>query len=78
MMHRPLRFPRGAMNLKLDSDVQAVLEFMQKNIPCDRLIGVATSVATVSQILWAHHVQTSILPISLTPKAISETQLAAT
>jgi hypothetical protein len=65
------------MQIQVDPDVQAVLEFMQKNIPADKLIGVAIGIRDVAQALWGHNVHTSVLPMSLAPPDISETQLAA-
>jgi hypothetical protein len=62
------------MQIQIDIDVQAVLEFMQKNIPADKLIGVSIGVRDMAQTLWGHNVHTSVLPMSLVPPDISETQ----
>lgn len=38
----------------LDDDVQAVLEFMQRRVAAQKLVGVARAVADVAPILWGH------------------------
>jgi hypothetical protein len=65
------------MNFKIDPDVQAVLEFMQTNIPADKLIGVSKGVQGMAQILWGHYADADVVVVSMLPPAISETQLAA-
>jgi hypothetical protein len=66
------------MRVEIDSDVQAVLEFMQANIPCNKLAGVAESVGRVAQILWGHYDAVAVIPLVLQEKPISATQSIAT
>lgn len=40
------------MNVVIDKDVQTVLEFMQSNIPMDRLCVVAAAIQPLADALW--------------------------
>ena len=40
------------MGIKIDTDLEKVLEFMQLNIPTDKLMHIAASVAALAPILW--------------------------
>ena len=40
------------MEVQLDPDVQRVAEFMQREIPADRVVAVAQGVAAVAPLLW--------------------------
>jgi hypothetical protein len=42
------------MQVVMDEDVKKVAEFMQGNIPQDRLTAVANGVAELSESLWGH------------------------
>jgi hypothetical protein len=53
------------MNLAIDPDVQAVLEFMQREIPAVRLISVAEAVSAMGPILWGHYDRDTVRPLSL-------------
>lgn len=53
------------MQVEIDPDVQAVTEFMQRNIPCDRLVGVAQGVHALAPILWGQYTPTAIRPLAL-------------
>jgi hypothetical protein len=48
------------MEVVLDSDVKAVAEFMQNNIPAAKLIGVAEALPTLASILWSQYPQESV------------------
>lgn len=43
------------MELKIDDDVKAVAEFMQRNVKTARLVSVAQSVADLAPILWKRY-----------------------
>lgn len=43
------------MQVKLDEHVQAVLEFMQRNVPTDRLVSVAREIDAFAPHLWGHY-----------------------
>lgn len=43
------------MDLEIDQDVKAVAEFMQRNIAASKLVAVASTVAAMAPLLWAHH-----------------------
>jgi hypothetical protein len=40
------------MDVSLDPDVQRVAEFMQREIPADRVIEVAQGIAALAPLLW--------------------------
>jgi hypothetical protein len=46
---------RTQMELLLDSDIKAVLEFMKSNIKADKLMNVAENIPRFAAILWEHH-----------------------
>lgn len=43
------------MRLEIDPDVQAVTEFMQRNVPAARLVSVAEAAAKLAPILWGEY-----------------------
>lgn len=50
------------MNLNIDPDVKAVLEFMQANIAAPRLVGIANRLPEMAKLLWGHHPQEPCVP----------------
>jgi len=42
------------MDLELDSDVQAVAEFMMQNIPAAKLVAVARALVELAPLFWGH------------------------
>jgi hypothetical protein len=74
---------RAEMDLVVDKDVKAVLEFMQTTIPTAKLIGVAESLPQLARLLWGHFPQEPYQGASLeaslpTPSISCEKQLDAT
>lgn len=65
------------MELVVDEDIKAVIEFMQKAVPAEKLLGVSRGVVRLSAVLWGQHSQIDVLPIRLNPPPISETQSTA-
>ena len=66
------------MEFEVDSDVQAVLEFMQTNIHAAKLVGVAESAAQMGRLLWGRYPQEPFVPLSLCanlPSSISGVRL---
>ena len=53
------------MDLVLDSDIKAVLEYMQANVPASKLIGVAERVQELARPLWGQFPQEPCHSISL-------------
>lgn len=53
------------MEMKVDSDVQSVLEFMQQNIQASRLTGVADSLPQMARLLWSRYPQEPCFAVSL-------------
>jgi hypothetical protein len=42
------------MELQIDGDLQAVAEFMQRNIPASKLMSVAEELPKMGRLLWSH------------------------
>lgn len=61
------------MNLQIDPDVKAVLEFMQARIEASKLIPVARAVESISAVLWRDHMQTPIALMTLVPQISQST-----
>jgi hypothetical protein len=53
------------MEVHLDPDVQAVAEFMQRNIPAARLQGVANGIRDLAPILWGRYEKESVAALLL-------------
>ncbi len=45
------------MELSVDPEVQAVLEFMQTNLPACRLVAIADSLPQLARLLWGRYPQ---------------------
>ncbi len=53
------------MNLEMDADLRAVVEFMQRRIPAARLVSVATGIQAISPLLWGHYPHEECKPLRL-------------
>jgi hypothetical protein len=42
------------MEIRLDKDIEKVIEFMSRNVPQDKLLFVATSLAQIAELAWQH------------------------
>ncbi|MGA2896319.1 MAG: hypothetical protein ABSE27_01820 [Acidobacteriaceae bacterium] len=51
--------------VEVDSDVQAVLEFMQDRVQAGKLISVAEGVMQMARLLWGSHPQEPCSAVSL-------------
>lgn len=51
--------------ISIDPDVMAVLEFMQKKMPADKLVSVAENLAPIARLIWGHHPQQVIRAVTL-------------
>jgi hypothetical protein len=56
---------RAEMNLVVDKDVKAVLEFMWANTPPAKVIGVAEVIPQLARLLWSTDPQEPFSPIRL-------------
>jgi len=65
------------MNLKIDEDVKLVLENMQRNIPANRLMGVANVIPKMAQLLWARYPAEHVFGFTL-ETSIGESRPSAT
>lgn len=45
------------MKIKMDDDLQSVLEFMQQNIRASKLVGVADKLPHMARALWSEYTQ---------------------
>lgn len=59
------------MNLIVDPDVKAVLEFMQTNIPASKLRNVARGVDELTDLIWGHIGTEEVALMRLKASAIS-------
>jgi hypothetical protein len=53
------------MKLRLDADVQAVAEFMQRSIPASRLMGVVAGLHTLAPLIWGRYDRVDVIPADL-------------
>jgi hypothetical protein len=53
------------MELMIDPDVKAVVEFMQGNMPAAKLVSVAAAVAALAPILWGAFEAESVATLRL-------------
>ena len=59
------------MELVLNEETKAVLEFMQANIPSSKLLGVADSIPNVARLLWSGYPQEPLKILQLTGTPIT-------
>ena len=63
------------MEIRVDSDIQSVLEFMQSSIPAAKLTGVAEGVCQIGRLLWERYPQEPCVPVMLNlPKTGSQSR----
>jgi hypothetical protein len=73
------------MILEMDEDLKTIAEFMQSDIPAEKLVGVAAAMSALAPSLWGHYGQDGIIAIRLLSDTIcvrnhdddQHTQLAA-
>lgn len=53
------------MEVRIDRDVEAVAEFMQRNVPAEKLMGVTNRLAQIASLLWGHHEAKDVGPMRL-------------
>jgi hypothetical protein len=58
------------MNVDMDEDVKAVIEFMQRNIAASKLVAVSDSIKALAPILWWHFDREEIRALHLVPDPI--------
>ena len=56
------------MELILDEEMKAVLEFMQRHIPASKLMGVAERLPQMAKLLWDRYPQEAVTAVELHPK----------
>jgi hypothetical protein len=63
------------MQIKVNEDAKSVLEFMQANVPTERLVGVADVLPQMARLLWAKYPQEPCVGISLVGNGITSDSL---
>lgn len=53
------------MKITLDEHLQLALEYMQQNIPANKLVGVAEKLPDMARLLWSHYSQEPFRAIEL-------------
>ena len=66
------------MSLIVDADVEAVAEFMQKNIAATRLLAVADGIAAMAPLLWGTYATEPVQALRLEASAIPAERTPAT
>jgi hypothetical protein len=61
------------MEFVTDEHVGAVLEFIQKNVPTNKLCGVAETAAQIGKLLWAKYPQEPVIGIAMRGKPLTAT-----
>jgi hypothetical protein len=59
------------MEIAIDSDVKAVLEFMQETLAADRLVSVAEALFRLAPLLWGQYPSHAVQALQLKATAIS-------
>lgn len=62
------------MNLIMDPDVQTVAEFMQSNLPANRLVDVSGSLSKLAEVLWGHYERVAAPSVQLTLPQVTSLQ----
>lgn len=52
------------MRIRTDPDIEKVLEFMDRNIACDRMVGVAAGLHAIAPLLWGRYEQKPVQTLS--------------
>ncbi len=55
------------MDFVCDFHVKKVLEFMQDNLPCDKLVGIAEGIAQIAPIIWGRYERTPVRATDIFP-----------
>lgn len=58
--------------VEIDTDLHAVAEWMQLNVPATRLVATASQLAALAPLLWGHYKAESIDALRLCSRSISE------
>ncbi len=67
------------MQIEVNRDVKAVLEFMKDKVPAERAIGVADALPNMARLLWSNCPQEPCTPMFLSvPKQEGQNQLLPT
>lgn len=60
------------MAIEIDSEVEAVVEFMAQSIPASRLVAVANGLAALAPSLWGGYESEGIAPLRLVSSPIRD------
>lgn len=53
------------LSIEMDPDVKKVLEFMQQNISCSKLVGVANAIQNLATPIWGHFQKEEVIILAL-------------
>lgn len=53
------------MEIEIDRDVRAVLEFMQGHVPAAKLVATAQAIGSFAPLLWGHHLSVEVEALRL-------------
>lgn len=62
---------QNSMVLTMDPNVKRVVEFMQRELPADKLRGIAQAVAVLSPAIWGHQPDLSVRPVCLMDRPVT-------
>lgn len=54
--------------LEVDEDTLKVIDFIQKNIQCNKMVAVTELLAKLAPILWGHFDREEVYPVNLNKK----------
>jgi hypothetical protein len=60
------------MQVKMDRDVLATIQFMQSRIQANKLVGVATALSGLAPLIWTHNRQEPIDVMRVSEEPVSE------
>jgi len=52
------------MRIKTDPDIEKVADFMDRNLSCDRMLGVAAGLNAIAPLLWGRYAQGPVQALS--------------
>jgi hypothetical protein len=62
------------MKITLDEHLQSVLEYMQQNVPANKLLGVAEKLPDMARLLWSRYSQEPFHAVELANELMEESR----
>lgn len=60
------------MEIEMDADVKAVMEFMQRTLPAARLVSVSEAVRKIAPVVWGHYPTEEVRALNLAEGSIPQ------